>query len=38
MREGRGVEAGDLEYHAANVVQIALVRSPLSDFMLTSCV
>lgn len=34
--EGRGIEAGDLECHAGNVVQIARVRWPLSDFMLSA--
>jgi len=34
MGERCGVEAGDLECHAANVVQIARVRWPLSDVIL----
>lgn len=34
MGEGRGIEAGDLECHAVNVVQIARVRWPLSDLMM----
>lgn len=34
VREGRWVEAGDLECHAENVVQIALLRWPLSDVIL----
>lgn len=35
MREGRGIKAGDLECHAASVEQIARVRWPNSDLMLT---
>lgn len=34
VREGRWVEAGDLECHAGNVVQNALLRWPLSDVIL----
>jgi hypothetical protein len=34
MHERRGIETGDLEAHAAYVVQIARLRSPLSDLML----